>query len=218
MVFFVLRLRYRIDNQCDGSIIFPSPACTRLCPNRALSLFDSWRSEHMTRILSLDDEPEILKLLGVSLELAGYEHSHTTDGRKALDILRHERIDLLTQDIMRPKMDGWELYRLMKSDADLRHIPVLFISAGARADRMVECRALYNDDYLTKPFSPQELISAVTALLKCRGKRVPTEAERTVRYAQIRAKWLSAMNWTEQQLDSFYQRVGNYLTGMSQSE
>ena len=74
----------------------------------------------MTRILSLDDEPAILKLLGVSLELAGYEHSCTTDGHQALRILYHEQIDLLTQDIMRPKMDGWELYRLMKSDAELR--------------------------------------------------------------------------------------------------
>jgi len=163
----------------------------------------------MTRILSVDDEPTILKLLGVSLELAGYEHSCTTDGHQALRILRHEQIDLLTQDIMRPKMDGWELYRLMKSDAELRHIPVLFISAGARAARMEACRA-NDDDYLTKPFSPQELLTAVTTLLRRRGKPVPGAAERAVRYAQIRAKWLSAMNWTEQQLDSLYQRIGNF--------
>ncbi len=141
----------------------------------------------MTRILSLDDSPEILKILHLFLELAGYEHLRTVESEAALSILRTEAIDLFTQDCIRPDVHGIELYKRLKADEQLRRIPVLFISAGQRPEFAAECRSVYGDDYLTKPFQLETVLSTVAALLQRRGKHIPTEKERAERYAQIRA-------------------------------
>ncbi len=88
----------------------------------------------MTRILSLDDDPELLQRFAVALNLAGYEHLLTTQIKAALSIFHNERIDLFTQDFQRPAMPGWDLYELMKADDDLRSIPVLFLSGFGGTD------------------------------------------------------------------------------------
>ena len=82
----------------------------------------------MTRVLSLDDDPEMLSLLGLIFGLCGYDHMRTTNSAEALSILQREPIDLFTQDCTRPDMHGLELYRLLKVDEDMARIPVLFIS------------------------------------------------------------------------------------------
>jgi CheY-like chemotaxis protein len=81
------------------------------------------------QILSLDDDLHRLKLYHVVLEMHGYQHRYTTNTHNALRTLRQEPIDLFTQDIMRPDMNGFELYWLMKSTRELRDIPMLIISA-----------------------------------------------------------------------------------------
>jgi len=101
----------------------------------------------------------MLGLLSLILELAGYEHLRTTDAEKALSILRNQEIDLFTQDIMRPGIDGWELYRMMKEDEELCSIPVLFLSAARPSKLATECYLPHGDEYLTLPFTPQELLS-----------------------------------------------------------
>jgi CheY-like chemotaxis protein len=83
----------------------------------------------MFEILSLDDSPHRLELYHLVLEMEGYHHLYTTDTHNALRILRQEPIDLFTQDILRPDMNGFELYWLMKSTRKLRDIPILIISA-----------------------------------------------------------------------------------------
>ena len=165
----------------------------------------------MTCILSLDDEPEILRLLGMVLEVAGYEHLRVTDSSEALSILRRESVDLFTQDCMRPDMDGPKLYRLMKADRSLRHMPVLFISAGHRPKFAAACRSTYGDDYLAKPFGLQELLATVTAMLKRCGKHVPTEEERVARYQQVRARLASELDMSGEQLDALYETVAGLL-------
>lgn len=158
----------------------------------------------MTRILSLDDEPILLKLYCLIFELAGFEHTWTTDGNGALSLLRSEPPDLFTQDYMRPDPGGPDLYRQMKADASLREIPVLFISAGHRPEFADEIRSTYDDDYLNKPFTPRDLLLAVTRLLRRRGKHVPTADERAARYEYVREKLMGEMNWTEEQFNRYW--------------
>jgi CheY-like chemotaxis protein len=121
----------------------------------------------MTRILCLDDDPDTLELLRLILRRGGYEVWCTTSSSEALRLLRSERIDLVTQDFLRPDMDGWAFLRLMASDESLRAIPVLGISAGPRDFRAEQARRIGFDldrdlaGYVVKPCAPDELLAAV---------------------------------------------------------
>ncbi len=133
----------------------------------------------MVRILSLDDDAPMLELINLILQRAGYEHLYTRDSYAALSILRNESIDLFTQDIMRPDIDGWEFYRLMKEETLLRDVPVLIVTCQAHSvDKARGIRLAPTDGYLTKPFGPQELLDAVAAMLKAHSKSPPTEEDR----------------------------------------
>ncbi len=133
----------------------------------------------MTRILSLDDCAEIVDLISLILTRAGYDHTGTTDNYDALSILRSEPVDLFTQDLMRPGMDGWTFYELMKSDVALRHIPVLIISTQSQSiNKVLGLPVCQVDGYLTKPFGPQELLEAVAEILKRHSKPLPTEEDK----------------------------------------
>ncbi len=142
----------------------------------------------MTRILCLDDDPDTLNLLRLILTRAGYEVIDTTSSYEALDILRHQPIDLITQDFMRPELDGLEFLKIMKLDTALRDIPVLSVASRER-DPWAEAmkRAGFDPDrdlagYVTKPFGPFDLLDAVEAALTRHGKAIPPQA------AQLRAK------------------------------
>jgi CheY-like chemotaxis protein len=131
----------------------------------------------MVRILSLDDEPEMLNLMRLILGRAGYECLGTTDEQETLSILRTQSVDLFTQDFMRPVgLGGIEFLRKLKSDEALKDIPVVGISArprGARAEELETAgmdmeRDL--DGYIQKPLGPQELLEVIEAALRKRGK------------------------------------------------
>ena len=133
----------------------------------------------MTRILSVDDEPEILNLLGLILESVGYEHLKATESNEALSILCNESVDLITQDFMRPGVDGIEFLQRVKSEETMRGIPVLSISAGSR-DTRIEQFELAGldmdhdlDGYVTKPFGPRELLDAIADVLIRHGIPLP---------------------------------------------
>lgn len=122
----------------------------------------------MARILSLDDEPETLDLLGLILEHVGYEHLKTTDSHEALAILRRQPVDLMTQDLLRPDIDGKEFYRQMKADEALRAIPIVIISANLpTAENLAEKPEI--DGYISKPFEPVTLIMIISEALSQRG-------------------------------------------------
>ena len=130
----------------------------------------------MTCILSLDDEPELLDLYRLILERRGFEYITTTDCYHALDILRNEPVDLFTQDLMHPGLDGWQLLEMMRSDPRLREIPVLVISSIAPVDKdpsQTECIAC-----LKKPFSVSELVDVVEQQLERHGKPLPSASVR----------------------------------------
>ena len=117
------------------------------------------------RILIVDDEPFNRDVLAQELELLEHELT-AVHGRDALEVLRREAVDLILLDIMMPEIDGFEVLRRLKNDAELRHIPVIMISALDDIDSVVRCIELGADDYLPKPFDPVLLKARIGACLE----------------------------------------------------
>jgi two-component system OmpR family response regulator len=117
----------------------------------------------MTKILIVDDDPHIRELLRVLLHNEGYEIYEAEDGLKALSLLEQVKADMVILDIMMPNMDGWELCREVRKQYDL---PMLMLTAKGETMHKVKGFELGTDDYLVKPFEPQELAVRVKAVLK----------------------------------------------------
>lgn len=123
-------------------------------------------------ILCIEDEAEMIDLIRLILGRRGYEVRGATGGREGLEFMRQERPDLVLLDLMMADMDGWEVYQRMKNDAALNDIPVIVVTAKAQSiDRVLGLHIAKVDDYITKPFSPQELLTAVEKVLKKSKKR-----------------------------------------------
>ena len=118
------------------------------------------------RILIVEDEPDIREIISYNLRQAGLEPETAEDGEQALVKAESLRPDLIILDLMLPGIDGLEVCRLLKQRDSVRHIPVLMLTAKAdEVDRIVGLE-LGADDYLTKPFSPRELVLRVKSILK----------------------------------------------------
>ena len=118
------------------------------------------------KILIVDDEADILTLLEYNLEKAGFKVISANDGPDAVEITKREKPDIIILDIMLPSMEGTEVCKILKSGDATRHIPIIMLTAkGEEVDRIVGFE-LGADDYITKPFSPRELILRVKAVLK----------------------------------------------------
>ncbi|MGB3439114.1 MAG: response regulator transcription factor [Actinophytocola sp.] len=121
----------------------------------------------MTKILAVEDEPEIVLALRLVFERAGYEFISSSDGRAGLRLVHQEKPDLVLLDIGLPGMDGWTVLERIRDLADL---PVLMLSAqGQEADKVRGLRA-GADDYVTKPFTNNELLARAEALLRRAGR------------------------------------------------
>jgi CheY-like chemotaxis protein len=118
------------------------------------------------RILVCDDDPVILRLLQVNLELEGYEVLLAHHGEKAIEIAVDEHPDLVILDIMMPRMDGYQTCQMIKSQDETRDIPVVFLSAKAQQSDIEKGKSFGVDDYLTKPFDPSDLIAVVDRLVR----------------------------------------------------
>lgn len=120
----------------------------------------------MIRILSLDDEPQMLDILSLILRRTGCEHLTTNDNYEAWALLHTMPVHLFTQDLMRPEMDGWQFLYCMKADATLSDIPVIIITANTQpASRAKAIDTPHIDAYLAKPFRTQELLGVVRDVL-----------------------------------------------------
>jgi two-component system phosphate regulon response regulator PhoB len=125
------------------------------------------------RILAVDDEPDLLELVRMGLDAAGYEVETAETGAAALERLRTAPPDLLLLDLMLPDLSGTELCRRIRADARLSELPVIMLTAkGEEVDRVVGFE-LGADDYVTKPFSPRELALRVRAVLSRRRVEGP---------------------------------------------
>jgi two-component system, OmpR family, alkaline phosphatase synthesis response regulator PhoP len=118
------------------------------------------------RILVVDDDPEIVRLVRAYLEQAGFQVLTCADGETTLHMLRRERPDLVVLDLMLPGRDGWDITRLVRADPSLAATPIIMLTARVDdADKIIGLE-LGADDYITKPFSPREVVARVRALLR----------------------------------------------------
>ncbi len=125
------------------------------------------------KILLVDDEKKILTLLRAYLEKEDYQIIEALDGNQALEAFRREKPDLVVLDIMLPVVDGLEVCRGIRRTSD---IPIIMLTARDEdADKLVG-RELGADDYITKPFSPRELVARIRAVLR-RAQKAPAEAK-----------------------------------------
>ena len=116
------------------------------------------------RLLVVDDEPGILELLSVSLRFAGFEVATATNGLDALSVARTFAPDLLVLDVMLPGLDGFEVARRLRGNGD--RTPVVFLTAKDATEDRVQGLTLGGDDYVTKPFSLEEVVARIRAVLR----------------------------------------------------
>jgi DNA-binding response OmpR family regulator len=119
----------------------------------------------VSRILAVDDEPSIVRLIQVSLTREGHDVITASDGREALAKAEAERPDLILMDVMMPYVDGFEAIRLLKEKAETRDIPVILLTAKRHDADMIRGIESGAASYLTKPFSPNALVALVSEIL-----------------------------------------------------
>jgi len=129
-------------------------------------------TEANMRILCIEDEPEMIDLISLILSRRGFEVKGASGGREGLEMVRKEKPDLVLLDLMMPDMDGWEVYQQMKASKATSTIPVIVVTAKAQSiDKVLGLHIAKVDDYIAKPFSPQELLNSVENVLKKRTKK-----------------------------------------------
>jgi DNA-binding response OmpR family regulator len=129
------------------------------------------------KILLVDDEPDALEVLGFKLRQAGYNSLLAKDGARAIALARDERPALIVLDLMLPEVDGLEVCKILRRDANTAAIPIIMLTArAAEMDRVLGLE-LGADDYVTKPFSPRELLLRIKKLLVRAQSSEDTSAE-----------------------------------------
>jgi two-component system response regulator VicR len=117
-------------------------------------------------ILCIEDEQEMIDLIRLILSRRGFEIIGANGGKEGLEIVRKNHPDLVLLDLMMPEMDGWEVYQQMKADETTKDIPVIVVTAKAQSiDKVLGLHIAKVDDYIAKPFSPQELLASVDSVL-----------------------------------------------------
>jgi two-component system OmpR family response regulator len=124
-------------------------------------------TEPPTRLLVVDDEPSIRDLLAASLRYAGYAVATAEDGAGALAAAERQHPDLVVLDVMLPDMDGFDVTRKLRERG--RDVPVLFLTARDDVDDKVKGLTVGGDDYVTKPFSLEEVVARIRAVLRRSG-------------------------------------------------
>jgi two-component system, OmpR family, response regulator VicR len=127
-------------------------------------------STTIKRIVCIEDEPEMIDLIQLILNRRGFEVVGASGGKEGLQLVRDAHPDLVLLDLMMPDMDGWEVYQQMKAEESTRNIPVIIVTAKAQnIDKVLGLHIAKVDDYIAKPFGPQELVDSVEKVLRKRS-------------------------------------------------
>jgi len=132
----------------------------------------------MPKILAVDDQVHIVRLIQVNLERHGYQVVTAYDGEEALQKVKTEKPDLIVCDVMMPRKDGFEVLRELKADPETRDIPVIMLTAKAQDADVFRGWSAGVDCYLTKPFNPAELLAFVKRVLSAQAGDDDTGGER----------------------------------------
>jgi two-component system, OmpR family, response regulator VicR len=122
--------------------------------------------ETKQRLLYIEDEQEMIELVRLILARRGFEVIGANGGREGLEAVRNTLPDLVLLDLMMPDMDGWDVYQQMKADEATQSIPVIVVTAKAQSiDKVLGLHIAKVDDYISKPFSPNELVESIEKVL-----------------------------------------------------
>jgi DNA-binding response OmpR family regulator len=118
------------------------------------------------KIVYVEDELEMIDLVKLILSRKGYQVIGAGGGREGLDIIREEIPDLVLLDLMMPDIEGWDVYQQIRADDATKHIPVIVVTAKAQnIDKVLGLHIAKVNDYISKPFSPQDLVASVERVL-----------------------------------------------------
>lgn len=121
-------------------------------------------------VLCIEDEPDMISLIRHILGRKGFEVRGATSGVDGLKMIHEDKPELILLDLMMPGMDGWEVYQQIKAQNDFKDIPVIVVTAKAQSiDKVLALHIAKVDDYIAKPFLPQELMNSVEKVLKSKG-------------------------------------------------
>lgn len=120
------------------------------------------------RVLVVDDDREVVRLMRAYLEQAGFAVLVAYDGETAVHNLRREKPDLLLLDLMLPDRDGWDITRTVRADPALAHIPIIMLTARVDINDRIVGLEIGADDYVIKPYDPREVVARVRARLRSR--------------------------------------------------
>ena len=135
------------------------------------------------RILVVEDEPSIREVLSLYLRRAGYQVTVVGDGREALDTLSSQTPDLVVLDLMLPEVSGLEVTRWLRERGDT---PIIMLTARREEQDRIAGLEMGADDYVVKPFSPQELVSRVRAVLRRTKASTPGSADKPLVYGDLK--------------------------------
>jgi DNA-binding response OmpR family regulator len=124
----------------------------------------------MAKIVIAEDEPDIRELIAFTLRFAGHEVIAGSNGQEGYDLTKKEHPDLAMFDVRMPRMTGYDACKMIKADPEIAHIPVIFLSAKGQENEIEQGLASGADDYLLKPFAPDQLAERVKAVLAKYGK------------------------------------------------
>ena len=124
----------------------------------------------MAKIVIAEDESDIRELIAFTLRFAGHEVIAGNNGLEGYELTKKERPDLAMFDVRMPKMTGYEACKKIKADPEISHIPVIFLSAKGQENEIEQGIAAGADEYLLKPFAPDQLTERIKAILSKYGK------------------------------------------------
>ena len=124
----------------------------------------------MAKIVIAEDEPDIRELIAFTLRFAGHEVIAGANGLEGYELAKREKPDLVMLDVRMPKMTGYEACQRIKSEEDISHIPVVFLSAKGQENEIQQGMQAGAEEYLLKPFAPDQLTERIRTILKKYGK------------------------------------------------
>jgi two-component system alkaline phosphatase synthesis response regulator PhoP len=139
----------------------------------------------LQQILVVDDDPDLVRVIRAYLEKAGFQVLTAYDGETALHVLRHDQPALVVLDLMLPDRDGWDITRLVRTDASLAETAIIMLTARSDDTDKIIGLELGADDYITKPFNPREVVARVRSVLRrSQGVNV-TNQHRVLQLAEL---------------------------------
>ncbi|HEY5493530.1 MAG TPA: response regulator [Candidatus Anoxymicrobiaceae bacterium] len=118
------------------------------------------------KILVVDDDPTMVKLINVNLKLNNYSVVEATSGEQALEVVEAEGLDLVVLDIMMPGVDGWEVLKRIRSNPETQEMPVILVTAKTQDSDVIRGWELGADEYVIKPFNPLLLVEVIKMVLE----------------------------------------------------